>query len=152
MLFAAAWLLLVAVGLVADLFVGGTSAHAQGTGPASARPSGAVSSVTVTAPPKIGGPPPPAPCAAAKGQRAGNTACAAAALDAAAKLAASRAQGQPVIGVPSADTTSADAAVGLATPAAAAQQPGTPFGKPPGYTPPPPPAPPNGGAFTRVRP
>ena len=105
--------------------------------------------VTVTAPSRIGGR--AEPCATRSGQPASSDACAAAQLDRAAKGAEASAQGAPGLAVP--DVRSPSAAIGLGTPAAAAQQPGTPYGKPPGYVPPPPPAASSGaGPFTRVHP
>jgi hypothetical protein len=134
-----AWLLLAAFATALTLVFGAGPAAAQD-------PSAPPGSVTVTAPPRIGGPPPTqAPCPPAR------TDCAADMLDQAARLAAHGAQSDPALSVPGAASAGAAAAAGLATPAAAAQQPGTTFGKAPGYRPPPPTPPPSAtGAFSRA--
>lgn len=133
-------LVLVVVAILPQVVFGQT----PNAGPAEAgQGSGAtVGGVTVTAP-SCKSPQDPAP------------ACAAQRLDQAAKAAAARgqaaAQTAPTVTVP--DAQSPAATVGLGTPAAAAQQPGTPYGKPPGYVPPPPPGfSPGAGPFTRVTP
>jgi hypothetical protein len=140
---AAAWLSLLAVAAGLDLIVAGL-ANAQTAGQGD--PASSVAGVTVTAPPRIGGQDKAAPCPTRPGQPASGPACAAATLDQAAKAAQAAAPGAPGLQVPSARSPAAS--VGVGTPAAAAQQPGTPFGKPPGYVPPRPPAIP-GGPFTR---
>ena len=114
-----------------------SAAHAQEPAGQSANIGG----VTVTAP-DCRQPQNPAP------------ACAAQRLNQAAQAAADKGQasatGAPTITVPDAQTPAAT--IGIGTPAAAAQQPGTAYGKAPGYIPPPPVAERNGaGAGPIVR-
>ena len=133
---------LTAMGLL-GLLISISVAHAQtantqnpaGQNPAGQGSDARIGGVTVTAP-DCRNPQNPAPACAA--QRLNQAAQAAEAKGQAAAATAS------AITVP--DAQSPAATIGLGTPAAAAQQPGTPFGKPPGYTPPPLPSVANAGA------
>jgi hypothetical protein len=117
-------------------------AHAQTPSQAPDGQGATIRGVTVTAPDcRIPQNPAPA-CAAQRLNQAAN---------AAAKTGQEQVSGALTITVPEAQTPAAT--IGLGTPAAAAQQPGTPYGKPPGYVAPPPPgSSPGAGPFTRVTP